>query len=183
MHGEYKVPGGKLVVVDLDVVDGRLAEVRVAGDFFLEPDSALDAINAALNGLPVEAEAPAIVKAAARDKGSSAGRSALPAPAIGILILVLSSKTSALAAGDFVESRATVLVGRARLSTPDWPIRQIEGVGERCPGCVLFRVPKGKSSKNRGQTSCKAMTNRPSWSRFSNRRLRPKRAVMGRGRG
>ena len=26
-HGEYKVPGGKLVVVDLDVVDGRLAHV------------------------------------------------------------------------------------------------------------------------------------------------------------
>ena len=73
MHGEYKVPGGKLVVVDLDVVDGRLAEVRVAGDFFLEPDSALDAINAALNGLPVEAEAPAIVKAV---------QAALPADAV-----------------------------------------------------------------------------------------------------
>ena len=52
MHGEYKVPGGKLVVVDLAVVDGRLASVQVSGDFFLEPDSALDTINAALLGLP-----------------------------------------------------------------------------------------------------------------------------------
>ena len=25
MHGEYKVPGGKLVVADLEVQDGRLA--------------------------------------------------------------------------------------------------------------------------------------------------------------
>lgn len=52
MHGEYKVPGGKLVVVDVEVEDARLARVQVSGDFFLEPDSALDAINAALLGLP-----------------------------------------------------------------------------------------------------------------------------------
>ena len=56
MHGEYKVPGGKLVVVDLTVVDGRLASVQVSGDFFLEPDSALDTINAALLGLPANAD-------------------------------------------------------------------------------------------------------------------------------
>ena len=55
MHGEYKVPGGKLVVVDLAVDDGHLAAVQVSGDFFLEPDSALDTINAALHGLPADA--------------------------------------------------------------------------------------------------------------------------------
>ena len=44
MHGEFKVPGGKLVVVDLEVVDGRISDFRLAGDFFLEPDSALEAI-------------------------------------------------------------------------------------------------------------------------------------------
>ena len=52
LHGEYKVPGGKLVVVDLDVVDDRLAGVSVSGDFFLEPDEALPEINRALTGLP-----------------------------------------------------------------------------------------------------------------------------------
>ncbi|GGU79858.1 lipoate--protein ligase A [Streptomyces albospinus] len=52
MHGEYKVPGGKLVVVDLDVEDAYLRNVRVAGDFFLEPDEALLLINAALEGAP-----------------------------------------------------------------------------------------------------------------------------------
>ncbi|MCC9204763.1 lipoate--protein ligase family protein [Arthrobacter sp. zg-Y769] len=54
-HGEYKVPGGKLVVVDLAVRDGRLADVSLGGDFFLEPDEALGDINAALEGLPAEA--------------------------------------------------------------------------------------------------------------------------------
>jgi lipoate-protein ligase A len=50
MHGEYKMPGGKLVVVDLALRDGRFAGVRLSGDFFLEPDGALPAINAALEG-------------------------------------------------------------------------------------------------------------------------------------
>ncbi|WP_028708737.1 lipoyl protein ligase domain-containing protein [Propionicicella superfundia] len=52
MHGEYKVPGGKLVAVDLDVADGLLTDVSVSGDFFLEPDDALTAINQALTELP-----------------------------------------------------------------------------------------------------------------------------------
>ncbi|MGN7799860.1 lipoate--protein ligase family protein [Leifsonia sp. 22587] len=63
MHGEYKVPGGKLVVVDLEVVDGRISDFQLAGDFFLEPDSALEAIDAAVNGLPAEADAKTIVAA------------------------------------------------------------------------------------------------------------------------
>ena len=54
MHGEYKMPGGKLVVVDLDVRDGRLAQVQLSGDFFLEPDSALRTIDAALEGRPAD---------------------------------------------------------------------------------------------------------------------------------
>ncbi|MFJ7983589.1 biotin/lipoate A/B protein ligase family protein [Streptomyces sp. NPDC096351] len=56
-HGEYKVPGGKLVVVDLDAEDGVLRNVRVAGDFFLEPDEAILAINSALEGAPSSADA------------------------------------------------------------------------------------------------------------------------------
>lgn len=65
MHGEFKVPGGKLVVVDLDVVEGRIANFRLAGDFFLEPDSALEGINSAINGLSSEADA-AVIAAAVR---------------------------------------------------------------------------------------------------------------------
>lgn len=49
-HGEYKIPGGKLVVVDLHLVDGRFYNVHVSGDFFLEPPETLEVINAALEG-------------------------------------------------------------------------------------------------------------------------------------
>ncbi|GAB3250746.1 lipoate--protein ligase family protein [Arthrobacter pigmenti] len=62
-HGEYKVLGGKLVVADFDVVDERLADVSVSGDFFLEPDSALGEINAGLTGLPVDSSAKEIAAA------------------------------------------------------------------------------------------------------------------------
>ena len=72
-HGEYKVPGGKLVVADLDVVDGLLANVSLSGDFFLEPDEALPAINRALTGLPAEASAGDM---------SAAVAAALPADAV-----------------------------------------------------------------------------------------------------
>ncbi|MFH5823972.1 lipoyl protein ligase domain-containing protein [Georgenia sp. AZ-5] len=73
MHGEYKVPGGKLVAVDVDVEDGRLARARVSGDFFLEPDSALEDINAALEGMPESASAEQLAQAisGALDEGVS----------------------------------------------------------------------------------------------------------------
>lgn len=63
MHGEYKMPGGKLVVIDLDLRDGRLADVQLSGDFFLEPDSALEAINRALEGQPALADEAALAAA------------------------------------------------------------------------------------------------------------------------
>ncbi|MCO1338373.1 lipoate--protein ligase [Kocuria polaris] len=54
-HGEYKVLGGKLVVADLTVEDGTIAAANINGDFFLEPDEALEDLNAALTGLPADA--------------------------------------------------------------------------------------------------------------------------------
>ena len=66
MHAEYKVPGGKLVVVDLDVTHGVITNFRLAGDFFLEPDDALGAINAAVNGLAASSDATAIADAIRR---------------------------------------------------------------------------------------------------------------------
>ncbi|MGO1317386.1 MAG: lipoate--protein ligase family protein, partial [Cellulomonadaceae bacterium] len=59
MRGEYKVPGGKLVAVDVETTgegpDARLSHVAISGDFFLEPDTALEDIDAALLGMPVGA--------------------------------------------------------------------------------------------------------------------------------
>jgi lipoate---protein ligase len=63
VHGEFKVPGGKLVVIDFDVIDDQLQNVRLAGDFFLEPDSALELINAGLTGLAASADAATIAAA------------------------------------------------------------------------------------------------------------------------
>ncbi|WP_245650110.1 lipoate--protein ligase family protein [Millisia brevis] len=63
LHGEYKVPGGKLVVVDLETEGDRIATARLSGDFFLEPDSALEDINAALTGLSTDAGVEHIVGA------------------------------------------------------------------------------------------------------------------------
>ncbi|NCD18409.1 MAG: lipoate--protein ligase family protein [Actinobacteria bacterium] len=63
MRGEYKVPGGKLVAVDVEVEDGLLSSVAVSGDFFLEPDDALEDINAALTGMPTAADVAAHVSA------------------------------------------------------------------------------------------------------------------------
>src|SRR3546814_21049048 len=63
VHGEYKVPGGKLVVVDLSIVDGRMTAVQVSGVFFLEPASALDALDAALEGLPADTGEAALAAA------------------------------------------------------------------------------------------------------------------------
>ncbi len=85
MHGEFKVPGGKLVVVDLDVEQGAIANFRLAGDFFLEPDSALEAINSAVNGLPDTSDAKRI---------AAAVRAALPDDA---LLLGFSPESVAVA--------------------------------------------------------------------------------------
>ena len=63
MHGEFKVPGGKLVVVDLEVVEGRIHDFRLSGDFFLEPDEALAAIDAAIDGMPAETDARTLAAA------------------------------------------------------------------------------------------------------------------------
>ncbi len=52
-HGEYKMPGGKLIQADFRIVEGRLTDVEVSGDFFLYPEEALEAITASLEGSSV----------------------------------------------------------------------------------------------------------------------------------
>ena len=62
-HGEYKVPGGKLVVADLVVAGERIERAMINGDFFLEPDEALADINGAIEGLDASASHSSIVAA------------------------------------------------------------------------------------------------------------------------
>lgn len=80
MHGEYKVPGGKLVVVDLEVDDGTLTEVVVSGDFFLEPDEALPLVSEALVGLPHDAAVSRLVEAIGSRLERAQADGTLPGP-------------------------------------------------------------------------------------------------------
>lgn len=54
MHGEYKTPGGKLVVVDFDLIDGRLRNVVVSGDFFVYPEDEHEVLTNALEGVDAD---------------------------------------------------------------------------------------------------------------------------------
>ncbi|HLU37354.1 MAG TPA: biotin--protein ligase [Thermomicrobiales bacterium] len=54
MHGEYKTVGGKLVVVDFDVIDGRLRNVVISGDFFVYPEDEHAVMNNALEGVDAD---------------------------------------------------------------------------------------------------------------------------------
>jgi len=70
IHGELKVAGGKLVVIDADRRDGALHDVVLSGDFFLEPDDALGWLTESLQGVPDDVELTALTErltAARRD--------------------------------------------------------------------------------------------------------------------
>lgn len=54
LHGEYKTPGGKLVVVDFESDGETLSRVQVSGDFFVYPEGAFDSLAAALEGAAAE---------------------------------------------------------------------------------------------------------------------------------
>ncbi|VEI13986.1 lipoate--protein ligase family protein [Trueperella bialowiezensis] len=71
MRGEYKVSGGKLVAVDVDVDDGKLANVSISGDFFLEPDTVIDDLNDALNGMPADSSVADMAAAIERAAGDA----------------------------------------------------------------------------------------------------------------
>lgn len=86
MHGEYKVPGGKLVVVDLAVVDGRMRGVQVSGDFFLEPAEALDAISAAVEGMPADAGQAALAAAVTAALGPGTQAYGLTAEGVAVAV-------------------------------------------------------------------------------------------------
>ena len=99
MHGEYKVPGGKLVVVDLDVKDGRIENFRLAGDFFLEPDEALEAIDRAVDGLDSAADSADI--AAAMRRGLPEGTTMLGVTPEAIAVAIRRSLSRATAWRDY----------------------------------------------------------------------------------
>ena len=51
---EFKVPGGKLIVAETKVERGRLARVKITGDFFMHPEESIEELEGALAGLPAD---------------------------------------------------------------------------------------------------------------------------------
>ncbi|WP_061965052.1 lipoate--protein ligase family protein [Demequina aurantiaca] len=90
MHGEYKVPSGKLVVVDVDIDgegdDAALNNVVVSGDFFLEPAEAILDIARALEGLPAATSVSALTAAIARAAGPDAVMVGFTAESVAIAV-------------------------------------------------------------------------------------------------
>ncbi len=56
-RGEHKVQGGKLIRVLLEEDRGRVARIRITGDFFLHPEEAIFEVERALEGAEL-AEGP-----------------------------------------------------------------------------------------------------------------------------
>ncbi|WP_305091478.1 biotin/lipoate A/B protein ligase family protein [Prescottella sp. R16] len=86
MRGEYKVPGGKLVIVDVEVDDGHLSRVALSGDFFLEPDEALDDITAAVTGMSAAADAAQLGAAITAALGDDVAMIGFTPESVGIAI-------------------------------------------------------------------------------------------------
>jgi len=66
MRWEEKIPGGKLVCVEVTADGETVAKVRISGDFFLHPEEKIDEIERSVEGLPLssgEAEIKARIEA------------------------------------------------------------------------------------------------------------------------
>jgi lipoate---protein ligase len=52
LRKDYKVPGGKLLRVELELSDGIAQRVLIKGDFFAHPEEAFESAEAELSGSP-----------------------------------------------------------------------------------------------------------------------------------
>ncbi|MFN7990660.1 MAG: biotin--protein ligase [Candidatus Micrarchaeia archaeon] len=55
MKCEEKIPGGKMVCLELWQSGGRVSRARITGDFFLHPEDAISRIERDLVGIPLSA--------------------------------------------------------------------------------------------------------------------------------
>ncbi len=54
LESSYKVPGGKLVKVKLQISTGRIDAVKILGDFFLHPEETILKIEESLIGVSAQ---------------------------------------------------------------------------------------------------------------------------------
>lgn len=53
----YKVPNGKLLKIFLEEHDGKIAAIKITGDFFAHPEEIIEKLEMCLIGTPVESAA------------------------------------------------------------------------------------------------------------------------------
>lgn len=51
---DFKVPGGKLLRIELEIESGVVLRALIRGDFFAHPEENFEAAEAELTGLPVD---------------------------------------------------------------------------------------------------------------------------------
>ena len=64
----YKVPDGKLIKVSLELKEGKIAIIRITGDFFIHPEEWVASLEDSLAGCPVERLEIAVREKASEDK-------------------------------------------------------------------------------------------------------------------
>lgn len=132
LHGEYKVPGGKLVVVDLEVSGGKFTNVSVSGDFFLEPDEALLEINAALTGLDTSTGAPDLAAAITARLPKDAVLFGFSAEAVAVAVRRALSKATGWADHQWDVIPPSVLPTRVNVALDEVLTEEV-GAGRRNP--------------------------------------------------
>jgi lipoate-protein ligase A len=53
-RAEYKVQGGKLIKVQLNVQANRISHIKITGDFFMHPEEVIEELEKALIGEPLD---------------------------------------------------------------------------------------------------------------------------------
>ncbi len=132
VRGEYKVPGGKLVAVEVQVTDNRLSKVNVSGDFFLEPDSALEEIDTALTGMPADVHAAQYADAITGALGGSVSMIGFTPESVGIAIRRALGKATGWADHTFDVIPAVTMAPAMHVAL-DEVIPQEVAAGRRAP--------------------------------------------------
>ncbi|MBS7606529.1 MAG: lipoate protein ligase C-terminal domain-containing protein [Candidatus Bathyarchaeia archaeon] len=53
LRAEYKVEGGKLIKVQLTKQNDKIGSIKITGDFFMHPEEAIEGLEIALIGCPI----------------------------------------------------------------------------------------------------------------------------------
>ena len=70
LRSEYKVKGGKLIKVALEVEGDVIKSAKIYGDFFLYPEDAIELIEQALKGVRLDSDFERIITEAVKRSGA-----------------------------------------------------------------------------------------------------------------